>query len=173
MTNNFKIVLTKNLTYFFVVFGLYIIQTTPGLLSIWGIKPLLVLPAAICVAILEDELQGGILGAFAGLLCDTTSFTSFGYNAIMFLILCITAAFLVMFAIQPGLASTVSVCAGALLIRNVVEHFFFYFIWGYEGTGSLYITRIIPNVIWSCIWVPPIYWLIKRIKKWFDKRMEV
>ena len=172
MTNNFKVVLSKNLTYALFIFGLYIIQATPGLLSIWGVKPLLVLPAALCIAVLEDDLQGGILGAFGGLLCDTSSFTVFGFNAILFLILCVTAAFLVMFVLQSNLRSTIFICAIALFIRSSIEHFFFYFIWGYEGVGSLYLTKIIPGIIWSCLWVPLLYYTIKQIKRWFDKRLE-
>lgn len=173
MTNNFKVVLTKNLTYALIIFGLYIIQATPGLLSVWGVKPLLALPAALCIAMLEDDLQGGLMGAFAGLLCDTTSFTAFGFHAILFLLLCTTAAFLVMFAIQVNLTSVLWVCAAAMFIRSSVEYFFFYFIWGYEGASSLYLTKILPNVIWSCLWVPLIFACIRRVKAWFDRRMDV
>ena len=43
----------KFATYIVVMVLLYILQTTPGFLTVFGVKPNFVIPAAICIAFLE------------------------------------------------------------------------------------------------------------------------
>ena len=75
MTKYFLRKVLKFSVYALIVFSAYIIQTTPGLFDFYGIKPILVLPACICIAVFEGEFAGGLFGFFFGLFCDSTSET--------------------------------------------------------------------------------------------------
>ena len=93
MTKYFRRKVIKFFTCFVIVFASYIIQTTPGLFEFFGIKPILVLPACICIAVFEGEFAGGLFGFFAGLLCDSASET----------VLASTRLFIFLFAFWQGL----------------------------------------------------------------------
>ena len=83
MTKLLRRKILKFSAYALVVFFAYIIQTTPGLFDFFGINPILVLPACICIAVYEGEFAGGLFGFFFGLFCDSTSETVFGFNALL------------------------------------------------------------------------------------------
>ena len=53
---------------------LYVLQCTPGFLEIMEVKPILLIPAAITLAMFEGEFIGGLYGAFAGLLCGAEQY---------------------------------------------------------------------------------------------------
>ena len=61
MTKYLRRKIMKFFVYAVIVFMAYIIQTTPGLFDFYGIKPILVLPACICIAVYEGEFAGGLL----------------------------------------------------------------------------------------------------------------
>ena len=52
----------KFLTYIVVMALLYILQTTPGFLTVFGVKPNFVIPAAVCIAMYEGEINMVIHG---------------------------------------------------------------------------------------------------------------
>lgn len=60
----------KYVTYSLLMLVLYVLQSTPQLFSIAGIKPILVFPFAVAVAMFDKQLAGGLFGLFAGILCD-------------------------------------------------------------------------------------------------------
>ena len=82
MIRETKLRIQKMSIYGLTLLLLYILQTTPGFLTFWGIKPLLVLPLAVSIAMMEGELVGGLFGLAAGILCDTSGITIFGINSL-------------------------------------------------------------------------------------------
>lgn len=55
----------KHLIYCFGLIFCYVLQTTPGFLQIFGVKPFLVIPAVIAIAMQEGEFTGALYGALA------------------------------------------------------------------------------------------------------------
>lgn len=45
-------------------------RSTPGLFSLWGIKPVWVLPLAVVLSAYEGEYIGALYGMLAGLLWE-------------------------------------------------------------------------------------------------------
>ena len=61
MTNNRRKILTIKYCTLTVLFLLiYVLQSTPGLFSVLGVKPVLLIPAAITLAMYEGEFSGGL-----------------------------------------------------------------------------------------------------------------
>ncbi|MEG1965505.1 MAG: rod shape-determining protein MreD, partial [Oscillospiraceae bacterium] len=90
MKNNKSIGLfLKYTTYVAILFGIFIIQNTPILLEIMGIKPNLLYVCAIAIAMFEGEFIGGIFGIVVGMFCDLGSYNIFGFNSIFLLIVCV------------------------------------------------------------------------------------
>ena len=55
----------KYLLYAGLVLLCYILQNTPGFLEIFGVKPFLVIPAVLAIAMFEGEFVGALYGALA------------------------------------------------------------------------------------------------------------
>ena len=65
--------------YVLLLFFLCGLQSAPGLFSIWGVKPVLVIPMAVAVAFFEREVATGIYGLLAGFLWDISAGKLFGF----------------------------------------------------------------------------------------------
>ena len=73
MNKRAKIMVVKYVTYSLLILVLYVLQSTPQLFSIAGIKPVLVFPFAVAVAMFDKQLAGGLFGLFAGIPVDFIS----------------------------------------------------------------------------------------------------
>ena len=168
-----KILFQKYTLYFFLLLFLYVIQTTPGLLAIGPNKPLLVLGAVVCLAMKEKELVGGIYGAVGGMLCDLSAFSYYGFYSISFLLIGAAVGLVVTFLVRDKLSNGVILVLGAMALVKLLEYFFSYGIWGYDPTGRIFWTRILPTVIYSTLWTPLWYWLFGRLWEYFARRLQV
>src|SRR5699024_4789730 len=117
--------------YGMLLLVLYTLQTTPGLFVIAGIKPNLVIPAALTIAMLEGEFLGGIYGAFAGLLCDLNGPALFGFYAILLLTAGVLAGLAFLYLLQPRLTNFILLTACVLLVCGLLEYLFYYEMWDY------------------------------------------
>ena len=52
-------------SYVLLIIIAYVLQTTTSLFVIFGVKPLLLVPLAVCIAMFEGEFAGAIFGAVA------------------------------------------------------------------------------------------------------------
>ncbi len=159
MTRYFRMRLFKFALYSAIIFLSFIIQSTPGVLDFFGIKPNLVLPACICIAIFEGEFIGGLFGFFAGIFCDTAAETIFGFNAFFYLVLCITAGLVMIYILSNDTMNALLLCFGGLFLSSFFDFFFSYVLYQYEGLAGFFYTVIIPPVLLSSIFSLPYYYL--------------
>lgn len=155
-----------------LLWALYILQTTPRLFSIYGVKPILVVPAAVCMAMFDGEMVGGIMGGLAGLLCDLGSFTIFGFNGIIVLACCATIGLLTIYLTQLRLMNALLLGFGTLLIRGVLEYFFYFQIWNLDGRSQVFLASTLPTVLYSAITIIPLYFLVRYMKYYFDSKLK-
>lgn len=166
-----KLILQKMLIYSVLLFCLFILQTTPGFLELFGIKPLLVLPLVVSISMLEGELTGGLFGLAAGLLCDSTSVMLFGINSILYMVACVMIGLLVIYYMQPSVWNSVLFAGITLLVRELFEYFFYYVMWGYEGYYLVFAQRMLPMILYTLAVTAPIYWSVKKIFEFYHKRI--
>ena len=173
MTLHKKLKLVLKWTLYVVLFLIfYVLQTSVQAFAIFSIKPLLLVPAAVCLAIQEGEFAGGIMGALAGLLCDIGSGELFGFNAIILLICCVVSGLIVEYLMKPNLFTAMVLGAATLLIRGILDYLFFYVMWNYEGSSYMLVRYILPTALYSLIVLPLFYLLFKKLKKSFDGELE-
>lgn len=152
---------------------LYVLQTTPRLFSILGIRPNLVIPAAVCIAMLEGAFVGGVYGALAGILCDLAGGALFGFSAIILMPACVAAGLLVTYLLRPGMINYVLLLAGVLLTRGLLDFLLNYVMWGYDDVWMVFIYGILPGIIYAVAVSPLVYYLFAFMRGRFEARMEI
>ena len=168
MTKYFRIKLLKFAIYSTIVFSLFIIQSTPGVLDFCGIKPNLVLPACICIAIFEGEFVGGLFGFFAGIFCDTAAETIFGFNAFFYLLFCSAVGLLMIYFLRRGTMNAMLLCFGGIFLTAFSDFFFGYVLYQYSGLTGFFYTVIVPPVLYSSIFSLPFYYLFLWLHEKFE-----
>lgn len=171
MKSTKHILVFKYAVYALLILLLYVLQATPGLLAIAGVKPLLVVPVAVSVAIFEGEFTGGVYGALAGLLCDLSSFSLFGYNGFFICLFCIAAGLLVIYLMRGNLLGCLLFVAAALLARGSVEYLFSHGMWGHESVWRIYLAYTLPTIIYTLVCTPPLFWLVRKIYLRFEQTL--
>ena len=166
MNNTRKIFVIRHSVYTLLMLLFYVGQTVPGLFIFSRIKPLLVIPAAIAVAMFEGEFVGGLYGAFAGLLCDATGGTLFGLSGFVIAVCCIFAGMLVIYLVRCNLFSCMLFVAVALLLRGGIVWVFSWGIWGYENGWKLFALYTFPAAMIALVLSAPVYLLVRRFHDW-------
>lgn len=172
MTRKTGVHVWKYTVYVLFILICYILQETPALFSIFGIKPLLIVPAAVCIAVFEGEFSGALLGAFAGVLCDMGSITIFGFNGIVMLIMCAACGLLILFLLRQSMLNAVVLCAAVLFIRGSLEYLACLAIWGFEGVGMYYLRYTLPCIAYSAAVSPLIFLAVKKIHSLFAQKLK-
>ena len=158
----------KYFSYFLFIFLLFVLQSVPGLLDFCSVRPVLVLPACICIAIYEGELPGGILGFFAGILCDCASETIFGFNAFFYLVLCVTASLVMIYLLRRSTLNIMLISLAAVLFRSFMEYFFKFQIYGYENSAVVFFQSIGPQIAYSAIFALPFCLIVRYAHEKFE-----
>lgn len=158
----------KFFTYAVIVFAAYIIQSTPGLFEFFGISPILVLPACICIAVFEGEFAGGLFGFFMGIFCDSGSETVFGFNALIFLLLSVSAGLLTIYVFRRSTMNVMLLCLGAVFIRAALEYFFIFVLYGYENLPAFFYTQIAPQAVLTSVFSLPFCALFRWLHSKLD-----
>jgi rod shape-determining protein MreD len=95
----------KHAGYMLLLLFVYVLQVTPGLFSLFGVKPMPVIALAVCIAMAEGEFAGGLYGVFCGLLLDFGAFTLFGIISVLMLICGVATGLLTIYLVRDGLRS--------------------------------------------------------------------
>lgn len=168
--NKNKGITLKFLSYGIFIFSVFILQNTPHFLEFWGIKPNIIYVVAVVLAMFEGEFSGGILGMIIGMLCDYSSYPIHGFNAMLLLICCTMIGLAVIYFMKNNKLNAFTFSAIALSLRGFLEYYFVYVIWKYENTSIILFKHIIPTIIYSLLFVIPIFFVISKIHKYFNEK---
>ena len=164
MNRRTKLMIAKYALYVLLMVILYVLQTDPNLFAIAGVKPGLVLPFAVCIAMFDSQLAGGLFGLLAGILCDTSSNVLFGFQSILYLLICTAVGLLV----TNSLIFVGCGFAGRLLL----EYFFCYAMWGYDNAYLILLQRMLPNLLYTLALTPLWFLLVRRLHRFFQEKLE-
>lgn len=152
----------RHLCYCLSLLLAYVLETTPAFLSIAGIKPVLLVPAALCIAVYEGAFGGALYGAVAGLMLDLASGRTGGFFAIMLMVFCFLVSALVTLYLRNTILN-LSVLSGIVLLFMLSSDFLFgYLLHGYAGLGRFYLTRVLPTVVFSAAMTFS-FWYLERL----------
>ncbi len=165
--NKNKGIALKFISYFSVIFIIFILQNTPHFLEIWGVKPNAIYVAAAVTAMYEGEFAGGIVGMITGMLCDYSSYPIHGFNAMLLLICCTAIGLAVIYFMKNNKLNAFTFSAAVLSLRGFLEYYFVYAIWKYEKSEIILYRHIIPTILYSLLFVIPIFFIIGKIHTYF------
>jgi len=153
----------RYIAYVMVFFGLYLLQSTPGLLAVFGIKPNLLLAAAVCFAMVEGEFVGGLYGALAGALIDLANDGIFGFHALLLCVLCTLVGLGVIYLLQLSSGNALLLTAAVLLLCELLHYYFRYSIWNYDGSWRILLEDTLPGCLYTLILTPLLFYGIRHL----------
>lgn len=173
--NSRKLAIEKTIKYLLlclVVFALYILQGTPGFLSVFGIRPVFLIPFCIILAMLEEENYAIIVYVVAGLLFELSAGRIVGYYTIPIIIACVICMIMVKFIFQPNYRNSMAMCFIATFVILTVDFFFSYVMPGYKGIFIIFIKTVLLTSIYSTPFSVLFFKLIVAIQNRFKKYNE-
>ena len=146
--------------YALVAFFCYMYMTTSvGTM----IKPLLLVPAAICISMWENELLSALTGIVCGLMLDAACGKVMGYNAFLLMIVCMFTSLLFLYLMRQNIINCIFVTTGATLLLSALDFFFYYGIWGYEQVELLLWRNTLPAMLFTVLSCGILYFVVKFI----------
>lgn len=169
--NRVRILAIKYAVYFLLFVLLYTLQTTRGALSLLGVRPNFLIPAAIAVAMHEGELVGGLLGLWAGTLCDLSSSSFYGLQSVILLVVSVATSLLVIHWMHCSARGAVLLTALAAALCLFARFYFEYGLWGYPGISRIVVEQTVPVLFYTVVFSPVLFWIIGKIGQFFESRI--
>ena len=148
-----------------------LLQNTGGFLpSFGGIRAMPLIPAAVCIAMFEQELPGMFYGVFAGLLWDSVSPSGSNFQSILMTIIAFSCGCLITHILRNNIVTAVLLSAGALTLHAVCCFIRDFVIGGHLDGAYKILTFYIPSIVYSLLFVPILYFPIRALERRFDDR---
>jgi rod shape-determining protein MreD len=132
------------------------------------VKPMLLLPIAICLAVFsEDELKSSLIGVVCGLLIDISCNKLLGFNGAILLVMCVFTTLMFKNYFKPMFFNALVYVGIFTFIQGFLDYFFYYKIWALNSQNdvSLILTNYTyPSCIMTIASVLVIYPIIKSIR---------
>ncbi|MCI9551949.1 rod shape-determining protein MreD [Acutalibacter intestini] len=155
----------RYLAYTLELLVLFMLQQTPGLLpTISGVRPVLVLPAAVVMAMFEEEVPAMAFGIVAGLFCDFGLSGALGFHALVLGVLCFFVSLLVQAYMRVNMVTAVLTGLWTMAVtlggQWLYTYYFHYSLPGYALTH-----HYVPKFFYTMLFVPLLYLLNKGLSE--------
>lgn len=169
MTVQTKVKTKRYLVYALIILLAHFLQNVvPVFPEIASVRPLLLIPVAVCIAMFEGEIVGAAAGLVAGVLWDTVTVTADGYIALYLMVACAVCGVLLRIFLRNNIVTYFIVCSGILIVYLVTYVLFFVSARGIDGAGQMFLRYYIPMGLYSFILTPLWYYLIRTVYRKFS-----
>ncbi|MDE6035877.1 MAG: hypothetical protein K2G36_08225 [Ruminococcus sp.] len=121
------------LLYYIVICSGFIFMTSGTLL-----KPVILIPIALYIAVNNSIYASAVTGAVCGLLIDISCNKLFGYNAVLLVVFCVMVSLIYEFYLRDKIVSFLAISAVVSYIQCLLDYKFYYQIWKYEDSEIIY-----------------------------------
>lgn len=132
-------------------------------IRIAGLSPLLLPLVSTGIAVHEGRVAGGIVGIFAGILCDLSLNEPVGLFTVLLTFTGLVVGTLADSAITRGFVPYFLLCAAVLILSAFVQMVPLFYL------GNITVSELMPTALWqtaySLIFAVPIWFFIKAIGK--------
>lgn len=128
------------------------------------VKPLFLIPLAICISINEDEITSACVGLVGGLLIDLSCDRLFGYNAVILLCSCVFTSLIFVHLLRRNSANAFIITSATAFIQGGLDYLLYYVIFSSEDVSSIYSGIIFPSCVMTSVSAFAIYPLIRAIR---------
>ena len=129
------------------------------------IRPILLIPVAVCIASNTGEVQSAFIGALCGIFIDLSCNKLFGYNAVILCIACVIVSLSYSHVLRQKLVNTLIVTTIISLIQGLLDYNFYYDIWGYEDSSLILKKITLPVILLTILSTIIIYGIFHIINK--------
>ena len=128
-------------------------------------KPMLLVPAAICIAIGNDVMAAAVTGAVCGFLTDMACGRLFGYNAVLLTVFCVAASLIFELYLRNKFANYLWITAIASFLQCWLDYKFYYQIWDYENVSRIFYHVSLKVWVYTVIASVVVYALYRLINR--------
>ena len=155
----------RYLAYTLEILVLFMIQETPGLLpSIFGVRPVLLFPAVMSIAMFETEVPALAFGVLGGLLCDYGLSGMLGFHALALGVLCFFISLLVRVYFQINLVTAILTGVWSIGLTVCAQWFFLYF-FQYSHPAYAFTHHYLPKYCYTLLFLPLVYLLNRGLSQ--------
>ena len=97
----------------------------------------------VYISMFEGELAGAVIGIVGGLFWDTAADKLLGFNAIIMMVICVSAALLVMYLVRVNVWNALLFVFAGALLQGLIDFFFYYLIWDYDYSYLILLKKIL------------------------------
>ncbi len=145
---------------------LYLVQVTPYLLpEVFGGKAILLLPAALSMAVFENEIPAMVLALVCGLLTDCAFSGPIGFYTIVLMIACYFISLLYQNYVRKTLLTVMLVSLTVIPLTLTLQFLFYYVFAGYSDGGYVFVHHYLSRIIYTVALVPVCYGVNRLIAK--------
>lgn len=163
----------KWIVYILYFLLLFTLQQTPGALPVvMGVRPSLLLPAVVCVALYDQELFGAVFGVIAGVLWDLNSIDRpFGYSALLLMAIGCLCGLLITFFMRNNFFTALLLTIPAIAVYEGITWFIFTFLMGEPNSIGILLDYTLPRATYSLAVMPILYAIQFLLHRCFKKRL--
>lgn len=125
------------------------------------VKPLLLIPLALCVSARISEIPATAVGVVTGLLMDIACGKLLGYNAVWMVVCCVAVSLLHSYYLREKLLNILALTAVCTAVQGYLDFMFYYAIWGHENVSLVYMHIMLPSGIMTVIATIPVWFIVR------------
>lgn len=148
----------KWVLYYIFIFICFIFMTS----GTW-LKPILLIPAALCIAVNNGQICAAITGAVCGFLIDISCGKIIGYNAVILAVFCILISLIFELYLKNRFLNILIASAITSFIIGWLDYKFYYEIWNYDNVNRIFSKVTLPVCVYTIISTIVVYLVIKLI----------
>lgn len=153
----------RYLAYTLELLVLFMVQETPGLLPhIYGVRPVLLLPAVVAIALFEEELPAMAFGIVGGLFCDFGLACPLGFHGVVLAVLCFLTSIQARAFLQVNILTAVLTGIWAIGLAIAAQWLFLYY-FSYSMPGYAFTHHYLPKYFYTLLFLPALYFLNKGL----------
>ncbi len=153
----------RYLAYTLELLVLFMLQETPGLLPpIYGVRPVLLLPAVAAMALFEEELPAMAFGIVGGLFCDFGLAGALGFHGAVLAVLCFFISLQSRSVMQVNLATALLTGVWSIGLTICAQWLFLY-CFTYSMPEYAFTHHYLPKYFYTLLFMPLLYLLNKAL----------
>lgn len=161
-TERFLKCLIRWCLYFVLIFIAFILGASGNY-----VKPMLLLPIALCIASVSGLCSAGVIGIICGLLLDINSDVTPGFHAILFFLICLGISTLYQKLMKQKFLNMLLFTVLAAGIITGVQFLFLYALWDYKDVIVVYRAELLPCILYTAVSVCIYYPIFSLIHRFF------
>ena len=158
----------KYTLYIIIVMLAFIIQSVPCLMpEICGGRAVLLIPAAVCIAVFEDDITSMIFAVICGYFTDCSYSGTVGFYTVCLVVICYIISVLTYEYIQTNIITVLCVSFFAVSAVITMQFMLYYLAKGYDCAWQFFLKHYVSRMIYTFAFVPVFYGIIRLLNSTF------